>query len=363
MRKNGFFTAMSFLAMLILAAVAYSGTNIASNQDKSSRTQVKLRIEFEDNLITSGIAGASLKEVVQVLAAVTEAEFVLVGDRRWDKQAIFAQVDKEPLEKALARILRGYSYAVTPMAGSDMPKVTIVLKEIKGAPMTSSDVGDSHEQPQASVISADTEDSDVGDSHEQAQASVISADTENKAPGDNNASEADTAYEDLQAESDPNDSISNEFVPYDLDEFMPLPEQELVKEEPEQSPGGGALSAEEQAAWEERRRQAQLERSLSALYTEHSHLRAMAVEELTGIDDPRATRALESVARSDAASNDEQRRAAQALWHHAADLQFSDSIANQAIRQLADDGDPAVREIAKQALNDMERYQRRSQRP
>jgi hypothetical protein len=85
----------------------------------------------------------------------------------------------------------------------------------------------------------------------------------------------------------------------------------------------------------------------------------MAVEELTGINDPRATSALESVARSSAASDDERRRAAQALWHHAGDLQFSDSNANQALRQLANDGDPTVREIAKRALVDMERYQRR----
>jgi hypothetical protein len=349
MKRVHIFAGVFLLVTFSLAAVAHSGTNTASNPDNSSGTPAKLRIEFEDNLITAGITGASLKEVVQLLAAVTEAKFVLLGDRHWTKQAIFAKVDKKPLDIALARILRGYSYAVTPMAGSDMPKVTIILKEIKGTQMAPSDAGDSPVRPQAGYTSAATEDLDVGDSLAQPQAGAISAVTKDTAPGNNNASESETANETLQAVS----------VPYDLDEFMPLPEQELGEEESEQSAGDGVLSAEKQAAWEERRRQAQLERSLSALDTEHSHLRAMAIEELTGIDDQRATSALESVASSGAVSNDERRRAAQALWHHAGDLQFSDSNANQALRQLANDGDPAVREIARRALVDMERYQRR----
>jgi len=108
-------------------------------------------------------------------------------------------VSEKPLDKALARILHGYSHAVSPVAGSDMPKVTIFLKEVKGAQMTPSDAGDSLAQPQAGDTSAVTED---------------------KAPGDKSASGAETANESLQAAS----------VPYDLDEYMPLPYEMSLSE-------------------------------------------------------------------------------------------------------------------------------------
>jgi HEAT repeat protein len=119
------------------------------------------------------------------------------------------------------------------------------------------------------------------------------------------------------------------------------------------------LSAEDQAAWKEQQQEARLERALSALDSEHDHLRSMAIDELTGMNDPRATSALERVATSGDSSSDERRNAAQALWNHAADLEFADSAANDALRQLANSSDPSVRSIAERALTDMERYRRR----
>ena len=127
-----------------------------------------------------------------------------------------------------------------------------------------------------------------------------------------------------------------------------------------EDPEGRRLAAEEQAAREARLQQQRLERSLSAINSEHTHLRTMAVEELVTVKDPRATTALANAASSPNITSEERRQAAQALWHQAADYQFADSTANSALVQLANDGDPAVREIARRALVDMERYQRRN---
>lgn len=331
MRRIHIFVMVPLLAMFSLSAVVHSGTDTAPNPNKSSVKLAKLHIEYEDGLLSAVINGASLKKVVQGLEEVTGVKFVLLGDARWANQAIFVQVNKKPLDKALARILRDYSYAVSPMAGSDMPKVTIVLK--KGTP------------PPATARS------DASDSLVRSEPSGTSAVTGNKAAGAKRSSDAKKAA-DVTA-----------YVPYDLDDYMPLLDEGLGDFGPEQDPAGDEPgSVEEQAAREELRQEARLERSLSALDSEHPHLRSMAVEELVGMNDPRATSALESVARSGNVSVDERRQAAQALWHHAADLEFADSAANEALRQLAQGSDPSIQAIAERALTDMERYRRRHSR-
>ena len=167
---------------------------------------------------------------------------------------------------------------------------------------------------------------------------------------------------------DPSDESSQKdaYIPYNLDDYQPLPEElpdEGVSalESVEQDPAARRLAMEEQAIRKERLQQARLERSLSALNSEHPHLRSMAIEELVSVKDPRSTPALTNVAKSEDLSADERRQAAQALWHHAADLEFANPEANQAVRSLARDSDPSVRDIAKRALIDMERYQRHYQ--
>ncbi len=305
----GVFVVVTFL----LTAGTYGESNIASTEDKSSGQPAKLHIDFEEGLITADIKGASLKDVVEALEEATEAKFVLMGEQSLANEAIFALVEKKPLAKSLAKIFSNCSYAVTPLAGSDMPKVTIFMEH--------------------------------NDAVGEADDAML-------------LSDAETVSSTPQVA----------FVPSDLDEYMPLSDEMPGESEMEQyseldldeSRATGLLSPEEQAAWEERQRDARIERALSALDSKHTHLRSMAVDELTGISDERATNALSKLATSKGASDGEKRMGAQALWHHAGDLGFSDSTANQALRQLATDGDPSVQEIAMQALDDMERYQRRS---
>jgi hypothetical protein len=269
-------------------------------------------------------------EVVQVLEAGTGADFVLMGDKRWAKQLVFAQADDEYFEEALARILRDYSYALSQVDGSKMPKVTIVLQEVMGKSQLNSALSDVGDRPDTVWPAGDPVVTDD-------QAFV-------------NSSSSDFKKEE--------DSLKEVYVPYDLDDYAALPEKELGIAA-EQGSEAGLLSAEEQAALEEWRNQARLERSLSALKSKYTHLRSMAIEELVGIKDPRATNALESAANSGDASDLERSQAAQALWHHAADLEFADPVANEALKRLVSNGGPEVRAVAERALIDMERYQRR----
>jgi hypothetical protein len=327
MRKACTFATVFFFAMLLLGTVAESGTDIAPKPGKSSVNLAKLSIEFKDGRLTANIDGASLKEVVQVLEEVTKAKFVLIGEQRWANQAIFAQVKEKPFEKALARIFRGYSYAVSTMPESEMPKVTIALARDKG------------------TASSSTVPSAAGESLASSQASGSAALSGDKAAGDKGSEDAPSSK----------DSRQEAYVPYDLDDYMPLPEDErmdALESDQDPEPGG-------KPACEDCRKEARIERALSALDSEHEHLRSMAVDELTGMNDKRATGALERVATSGDLSFDERRKAAQALWHHAADLQFADSAANDALSKLANSSDPSIRSIAERALTDMERYQRR----
>jgi hypothetical protein len=165
--------------------------------------------------------------------------------------------------------------------------------------------------------------------------------------------------------NDPSEIAAN--VPQDLDDFQPLPE-ELHDEEvgdleyDVKDPESVRLATKKQVERDRRIEQARLNRALNALESEHSHLRSMAVGEMARIKDPRVPNALKGVATSDMVTAAERKNAAQELWHYAADQQFSDAGANQALNSLADSKDPSVQAIAKRALRDMERYQRRQGR-
>jgi hypothetical protein len=105
--------------------------------------------------------------------------------------------------------------------------------------------------------------------------------------------------------------------------------------------------------------EALLHRALEALRSANPRRHAEALEHLVGMDDPRATQALVEVASTDGPAANEQVRvqAVSALWRHAADLQFRDDVAAQALRQLAEDGNSEVAEVARQAVLSMEQYQ------
>jgi hypothetical protein len=86
-----------------------------------------------------------------------------------------------------------------------------------------------------------------------------------------------------------------------------------------------------------------------------------AVDALVGIRDAHATEALVSAADTRDADPVHRRHAVEALWRHAADLQFTDPASTEALRRLATDGNKKVRALAARAVLDMDRYLRSAQ--
>jgi len=338
----------------VFATTALGGTNQVANLDSGI-----VDIQYENDLISAEIDEAPLIQVLREIEKKTGAQWIL-KDRSLSDDLLSIEIEETTLEKALKRMLKNYSYVTQFDSRGVVSKVIVyATKYVQPAnsgkavaysgssalPATGT-ANISAAEPKVAGAVGDLEASEV-------PGSLLQADEAVAARGENE-------NEDLSGGSSPNAA----YVPHDLDDYQPLPEELPdegigAAEYDENDPAAGSLAAERQAQLEERRRQARLERAKNALNSEYTHLRAMAVEELVATKDKRATSALESFANSTEASTDERSQAAQALWNHAADLEFADPEANAALVRLANDADPSVRKIANQALSDMERYQRR----
>jgi hypothetical protein len=112
-------------------------------------------------------------------------------------------------------------------------------------------------------------------------------------------------------------------------------------------------------AKQQEHKEALLRRALDALSSEHKPMHAEAIDQLVGMEDPRATQALVEVASNSGTAADVKSRvqAVEALWRHAADLRFSDEVSANALRQFAEDSNSQVAKIARRAVSSMEQYQ------
>lgn len=143
----------------------------------------------------------------------------------------------------------------------------------------------------------------------------------------------------------------SEKAPRSLDEFQPISVGDALSG----ADGEQELSPEEQLAVIQEHDEALLKRALDVLNSDYKHLHAEAIDQLVGILDPRATQALVEAASTglDAKSR---AHAVEALWQHAAHLQFADTSSVAALKQLAEDSDANVRAVARRALQDMQQY-------
>ena len=82
---------------------------------------------------------------------------------------------------------------------------------------------------------------------------------------------------------------------------------------------------------------------------------SMAMEQLASIDHPDATELIMR-ATSNKSNVVDRALAADALWQHASNRSFADPEVNQALERLAADADASVRNIAEQALSDMQAH-------
>lgn len=93
------------------------------------------------------------------------------------------------------------------------------------------------------------------------------------------------------------------------------------------------------------------------LQSENPRQQLDAVQELLALKDPRASPALVELALTPSGSSNNARlRVVDTLWRHAADLEYSDEESVEGLRALAEDSDPAVAGIAREALRDMQEY-------
>jgi hypothetical protein len=268
--------------------------------------EARLTIEYRDNLLRVYVDRVPVREVAEALADETGATVALVGSDALADQRISARVQDKPLEKAVAEIFRGFSTAVYPVAGSSMPKVSVFLTDLDSS---------------ASELDEETSD----------------------APQTQTATPPSSA------------------VPRDLDDYMPVPEPPTLGLHSSVT-SEGAIDPEAQAEIEAAQsayREQRVQRAISATDSSYSHIRRMAVNELAGSRDRRATGVLADIAVSEDIPAEERANAAAALWRHAGDSEFRDAEANDVLRSLAQDDDPSVSAIAQDALWDMKRYRQR----
>ena len=127
--------------------------------------------------------------------------------------------------------------------------------------------------------------------------------------------------------------------PESLEEFEPITMEEPFTASDEGEDTDTASS--DNPAYDE----ALLQRALNALASEHKHLHPDAVEQLADLKDPRAAQALIDVALNGAEQTPQIRhRAIAALSRRA------DTASTNALKQLAQDNDQEVRNIAREAL-------------
>jgi hypothetical protein len=135
--------------------------------------------------------------------------------------------------------------------------------------------------------------------------------------------------------------------PESLEDFEPITMQEPFTAGDEGEDTDRASSADNPAYNE-----ALLQRALNALGSEHKDLHPYAIEQLADLKDPKATQALIDVALNGAEKTPQvhRRRAVAALSQRVEQLGSADATSTNALKQLAQDSDQEVRNIASQAL-------------
>jgi hypothetical protein len=251
-----------------------------------------LDLHYEHGLIDARIDNAPLGEVLRDLALKTGMQ-IHIADPVIANWPVLASVKGIPLAEGVKRILEGFSYMLYPATNGP---VVIVLST----------------QPDPAKTTA---------------AALKPASL-----------------------AQPHHAISEE-APQSLDEFQPV----AVGDAFFGADGEQELSPEEQLAVVQEYNEALLKRAFDVLKSDYTHLYVEAINQIVGMDDPRATQALvEAVSTGlDAKSR---AQAVEALWQHAAHLQFADATSVDALKQLAEDSDANVSKVAHRALQDMQQY-------
>jgi hypothetical protein len=294
---------MARVAMLTLCLVlsgSWSGDASAADMgaEQSEAQQPGTRgvsIHYQKGIIEAEISDAPLGQVARELEARTQTRVILT-DPESAGWRISAFVKAKSFGEGIRQILNGYSYVIYPV-GAETP-VIVVLSTRRNLPT-----------PAAIPVA-------YGPAHGPAPSAVPQEEIEAQAESD-----AELEAEALAAEED-----------HDADAVASLAEEQQQNE-------------------------VLLTKALAMLRSNDRQLHAQAIDQLVGINDPRATQALIRAANGTGADLRSRLQAVESLWNHAADLGFSDQASVNALRQLATDRNTDVRNIARRALVDMQRQQ------
>ena len=298
----------------VSASISWAGTNatVSSHDDKNSVVSVyrdRLLISQQDDLITMRAEKVLLGQVLKEFAARTGAR-VILKNSSVAKHTVSINFKQLSFNKAVRIILNGYSYTSYSVKG--VPIVTVF----------GSKTGQPFQGPAETVASA-----------------ILPSEP----------TKVHTA------------KIRIDGSPLSLDEFRPIITEQSLREKELENPNKDDAMAADGSIGEEEQLQARLDRALDAIQSEYGNLHSEALHELEGMDNPEATATLIQVASGKAEKVAVPRtEAVEVLWHHAADLNFTDKGSVAALQQLANDSDPEVSVMAQKALRDRENYNRRN---
>lgn len=261
-----------------------------------------LSIRYQNDVMDFWIDDRPLKQVIEAHERASGVQVVLIDPAitAWPVSGAARGVS---LEEGLKTILHGFSYAFH----RGNPRLTLVVLATPPGPRPTSDPG--VELKPGSGVASPVANDGV------------------------NALDVDATPAALKA-------------PQTLDEFRPVVQ---AADDPE-APDLDANASFQEAEY----REALLQRALDALKSEHQQLRPEALDQLASFLDLRATEALIAAANG---GGELRALAVEALTRHAANHEYADATSVAALQQIAQDSDPAVKQLAQQALEAMDQYQ------
>lgn len=282
---------------------ARAGDSVAISHPKAS-SDTPLILDYSQGHIDARITAMPLRRVLSGLSAKTGLQ-TRVSDPQIGDYPVTSTLQAVPLTEAIAELLDGFSYA---MYAEGAEGATLTLSVLSTPP-----------KPKPSPILVTR--------------AISPAASQGALP-------ADPGPPDTPADERETDG------PESLEEFEPITMEEPFTAGDEGEDTDRASSADNPAYNE-----ALLQRALNALGSEHKDLHPYAIEQLADLKDARAMQALIDVALNGAEQTPQvHRRAVAALGRRVEQLGSADMASTNALKQLAQDSDQEVRNIASQAL-------------
>lgn len=298
--------ALLLIAWGLPVALAYARTDdrVAISHPKAS-SGTPLFLDYSQGHIDAQITAMPLRRVLSELSAKTGVQ-TRVSDPLIGDYPVTSTLQAVPLAEAIAGLLDGFSYAMY----------------VEGTTSTLSVLSTPPKPKRLPILVA---------------RAISPAASQGALPPDPRP--PDTPADERETDG-----------PGSLEEFEPISMEEpsTASDEAEDADTASSAQQVDNLAYNE----ALLQRALNALGSEHKDLHPAAIEQLADLKDPRATQALIDVALNGALQTPQvHRRAVAALSQRVETLaSAADTTSANALKQLAQDSDREVRNIATEAL-------------